>query len=80
MHNYVYLKEKEFFRPSKIITYNIPLFDLIHDSHQKLLPIIRCLLLGIGCIPFDARLLQLLIIGLSHPSNNAKILRPKYQV
>ena len=40
MHNYVYLKEKEFFRPSDIITYNIQLFDLIRDNHQKVLQIV----------------------------------------
>ena len=47
MHNYVYLKEKEFFRPNDIITYNIQLFDLIRDNHQKVLQIVRYLLWGI---------------------------------
>ena len=47
MNNYVYLTEKELFRPTEFIINNIQLIELIHDDHQKVLQIVRCLLWGI---------------------------------
>ena len=35
MNNYVYLKEKEMFRPTEFTTFNIQSIDLMQEDHQK---------------------------------------------